>query len=222
VIPPKANAEFVACMEDVLELYKRPYDPKHPVVNMDEQPVQLVKEIRRPLPARPAQPRRYDHEYERAGTACVFLFTEALQGWRDVHVRRQRTAVDWAQEIGDLLENRYARAEKVILICDNLNTHRIASFYKAFDPAQARRLAERIEIHYTPTHGSWLNIAECELSVLSRHCLRTRTPTIQSLIRKVTPWAEDRNKRQCGVDWQFTTADARTKLKSLYPHIQLS
>jgi hypothetical protein len=143
VIPPKDNAEFVACMEDVLDLYKRPYDPKHPIVNMDEQPVQLVKDIRQPLPTRPGRIRRYDHEYERAGTACIFLFTETLNCWRDVHVRRRRTAVDWAQEVADLLENRYAEAEKLILICDNLNTHRMASFYKVFSPAPARRLAER-------------------------------------------------------------------------------
>jgi len=222
VIPPQANAEFVACMEDVLDLYKQPYDPKHPVVNMDEKPVQLVKDIRQPLPTRPGRPRRCDHEYERAGTACIFMFTEALQGWREVHVRPQRTAVDWAQELADLLDNRYAEAETVIVICDNLNTHKMASFYKAFSPAQARRLAERMEIHYTPKHGSWLNIAECELSVLSRHCLRVRTPSIRSLIRKVTPWTQDRNKRQRGADWQFTTVDARIKLKRLYPHIQLS
>lgn len=209
-------------MEDVLDLYRRPYDPKYPVVNMDEQPVQLVKETRQPLPTRPGRPRRYDHEYERAGTACIFLFTEALQGWRDVRVRPQRTAVDWAQELAELLDGRYAEAEKVILVCDNLNTHTIASFYKAFAPAQARRLAKRIEIHYTPKHGSWLNIAECELSVLSRHCLRNRTSGVQSLIRKLRPWARERNHRQRGVDWQFTAEDARIKLKRLYPHVQLS
>jgi len=222
VIAPKADAEFVACMEDVLDIYKRPYDPKRPVLNMDERPVQLVKEIRQPLPGRPGRVRRYDYEYERAGTACLFLFTETLGHWRDVHVRPQRTAVDWAHEMADVLENRYAEAEKVIVICDNLNTHTTASFYKAFPAAKARRLAERIEIHYTPKHGSWLNIAECELSVLSRHCLRNRTPSLRSLTRKISPWTRERNSRQCGVDWQFTTADARTKLKSLYPHIQLS
>jgi len=220
VIPPEANAEFVACMEDVLDLYKRPYDPKRPVVNRDERPVQLVKDIRQPWPTRPGRPRRYDHEYERAGTACIFMFTEALQGWREVRVRPQRAAVDWAQELADLLENRYAEAEKVTVICDNLNTHKIASFYKAFSPAQARRLAERTEIHYTPKHGSWLNIAECELSVLSRHCLRVRTPSIRSLICKVTPWTQDRNQRQRGVDWQFQIDDARLKLNSLYPKIK--
>jgi len=222
MIPPKADAEFVAAMEDVLEEYERPYDPKRPRVNMDEQPVQLVKEIRQPLPVEPGQPRRYDHEYERAGTACVFLFTEALPGWRQVSVRAQRTAVDWAQEVAALLEGRYAEAEKVILICDNLNTHTIASLYKAFPPERARRLAQRLEIHYTPKHGSWLNIAECELSVLSRQCLRNRTASLPALVRKVTPWAQDRNARQRGVQWHFRTKDARIKLIHLYPQVQLS
>jgi hypothetical protein len=152
----------------------------------------------------------------------VFLFTEALQGWRQVSVRAQRTAVDWAQETAALLEGPYAQAEKVIVICDNLNTHTIASLYKAFAPEKARRLAQRLEIHYTPKHGSWLNIAECELSVLTRHCLRTRTPSLPALVRKVTPWARDRNARQCAVDWQFTTENARIKHKRLYPQIQLS
>jgi len=222
VIPPEADAEFVACMEDVLDLYERPYDPNRPVVNMDEQPVQLVKETRRPLEAEPGHRRRYDHEYERAGTACVFLFTEALAGWREVSIRPQRTAVDWAQEVAALLEERYAQAETVILICDQLNTHGIASLYKAFPAEKARRLARRLEIHYTPRHGSWLNIAECELSVLTRHCLRTRTPSVTALARKVTPWARDRNASQRGVDWQFKTRDARIKLKRLYPQVQLS
>jgi hypothetical protein len=209
-------------MEDVLDLYERPYDPNCPVVNMDEQPAQLLKETRVPLEARPGRPRRYDHEYERAGTACVFLSTQALQGWRQVHVRSQRTAVDWAQEVADLLEGRYAQVEKVILICDNLNTHTIASLYKAFPADKARRLARRLEIHYTPKHGSWLNIAECELSVLTRQCLQTRTPSRAALVRKVTPWAQDRTARQRGVDWQFTTQNARIKLKHLYPQVQLS
>ena len=222
MIPPEADAEFVARMEDVLDVYERPYDPNRPVVNMDEQPVQLVKEIRPPLETEPGHPRRYDHEYERAGTASVFLFTEALAGWREVSVRPQRTAVDWAQELAALLEGRYAQAEKVIVICDQLNTHTIGSLYKAFPPAKARRLAQRIEIHHTPTHGSWLNIAECELSVLTRHCLRNRTPSQAALVRKVTPWARDRNARQRGVDWHFRTKDARIRLKRLYPEVQLS
>ena len=209
-------------MEDVLEIYERPYDPKVPVVNLDEQPVQLVKETRRPLDMAPGHARRYDHEYERAGTACVFLVTEALAGWREVCVRPQRTAVDWAQEVAALLGGRYAQAEKVILICDQLNTHTIASLYKAFRPEKARYLAQRLEIHYTPKHGSWLNIAECELSVLTRQCLRNRIASVSALARKVTPWARDRNTRQRGVHWQFQTKDARIKLKRLYPEVQLS
>ena len=222
MIPPKHDAEFVACMEDVLELYQRPYNPNTPVVCMDEQPVQLVKETRRPLRARPGRLRRYDYEYERAGTACVFLFTEALCGWRQVSVRPHRTAVDWADELREVLDQRYAKAKKVILVCDNLNTHKLASFYEAFAPAEARHIAERLEIHYTPKHGSWLNIAECERSVLTRHCLHDRTAGIAALHRKVNPWAKERNRRQRGVDWQFTTKNARIKLKRLYPHIQMS
>ena len=222
MIPPQQNADFVACMEDVLELYQRSYDPQHPVVCMDERPVQWVKETRWPLPPRPGGLRRYDYEYERAGTASVFLFTEALRGWRQVSVRARRAAVDWAEELRDLLTRRYAKAEKVTLVCDNLNTHKVASFYEAFAPAEARRLAESLEIHYTPRHGSWLNIAECELSVLGRHCLAQRTGSVAALRGKVTPWTENRNRRQRGVDWQFTTADARIKLKRLYPYVQMS
>ena len=209
-------------MEDVLAVYRRPYDARYPVVCMDERPVQLVKETRMPWPTRPGRPRRYDYEYERAGTACVFLFTEALGGWRRVSARPRRTALEWAEQVRTLLEEDYPEAEKVILVCGNLNTHTIASFYQAFEPAQARRLAERIEIHYTPKHGSWLNIAECELSVLSRHCLRSRTANIRTLVRNVTSWERDRNERQSGVDWHFTTDDARIKLKSLYPQVQMA
>jgi hypothetical protein len=220
MIPPKENAAFVAGMEDILELYHRPYEQRFPVVCMDEQPVQLLKETRVPLPPRPGRPRRYDHHYERAGTACIFLFTEPLGGWRRASVRERRTAVDWAREMQILLETDYAQAQKVILVCDNLNTHKIASFYEAFPPAVARRLVERVEIHHTPKHGSWLNVAECELSVLSRHCLRNRTGTIEALRGKVTPWQCERNTHQCAVDWRFTTDDARIKLKRLYPQYQ--
>jgi len=209
-------------MEDVLDVYRRPYDARFPVVCMDEQPVQLVKETRVPQPGRPGRPRRVDYEYERAGTACVFLFTEALAGWRRTRVRPRRTALDWAEEVRRLLDEDYPEAETVILVCDNLNTHTIASLYQAFEPTEARRLARRIEIHYTPKHGSWLNLAECELSVLSRHCLRSRNPDLRTLRRKVTAWQRDRNQRQCGVDWHFTTDDARIKLKNLYPQIQMS
>jgi hypothetical protein len=209
-------------MEDVLDVYERPYDPNRPVVNMDEQPVQLGKETRQPLEVEPGRPRRYDHEYERAGTACVFLATEALAGWRDVRVRPQRTAVDGAEAVAPLLAARYAQAAKVVLLCDQLNTHTIASLYKALPPEKARRLAQRLEIHYTPKHGRWLNLAECELSVLTRPCLRTRTASVSALVRKVTPWARDRNARQRGVHWHFRTKEARSKLKRLYPEVQLS
>jgi len=220
MIPPKQNAAFVAAMEDILELYKRPHDEKFPLVCMDEQPVQLVNETRVPLAAQPGRPRRYDHHYERAGTASIFLFTEPLASWRRVEVRQRRTAVDWAQQVQILLEKDYPEAEKIILVCDNLNTHTIASFYEAFPPVVARRLVVRIEIHHTPKHGSWLNVAECELSVLSRHCLRNRTGTIGALRRKLTPWQRERNGRKCKVDWHFTTDDARIKLKRLYPQYQ--
>ena len=220
MIPPKQNAAFVAAMEDILELYKRPYDEHCPLVCMDEQPVQLVNETRVPLAAQPGRPRRYDHHYERAGTASIFLFTEPLASWRRVEVRQRRTAVDWAQQVQILLEKDYPQAEKIILVCDNLNTHKIGSFYEAFAPVVARRLVERIEIHHTPKHGSWLNVAECELSVLSRHCLRNRTGTIPALRRKLTPWQRERNGRKCKVDWRFTTDDARIRLKRLYPQYQ--
>jgi hypothetical protein len=222
MIPPQQNAAFVAAMEDILELYKRPYDEKFPLVCMDEQPVQMVKETRAPLPIRPGQPRRYDDHYERAGTANIFLLTEPLGHWRRASVTERRTAVDWAEEVRILLENDYPEAEKVVLVCDNLNTHTIASFYEAFPPAVARRLVERIEIHYTPKHGSWLNVAECELSVLSRHCLRNRTGAITELRDKVGPWCCERNASQRGVDWRFTAEDARIRLKHLYPQFQVS
>ncbi len=222
MIPPKQNAAFVACMEDVLELYCRPYDPRVPVVNMDEQPVQLVRETRSPIPAAPGQLMRYDYEYERNGTANVFLFVEALAGWRRASVRERKTAVDWAEEVRRLLEEDYPDAEKVILICDNLNTHTIASLYKAFCPTLARLLASRLEIHYTPKHGSWLNIAESELSVLRRQCLGDRTPDLATLKQKTQAWQRNRNERQQGVNWRCTTTDARIKLKRLYPQIQMS
>jgi len=222
MIPPKQNPAFVAAMEDILELYKRPYDEKFPLVCMDEQPVQLVKETRMPLPVRPGEPRRYDDHYERAGTANIFMFTEPLGHWRRTSVTERRTAVDWAQQVRILLEHDYPDAEKVILVCDNLNTHVIASFYEAFPPGVARHLVERIEIHYTPKHGSWLNVAECELSVLSRHCLRNRTGTVPELRSKVEPWCRERNASQRGIDWRFSTEDARIRLKHLYPQVQMS
>jgi len=222
MIPPEQNAAFVAAMEDILELYRMPYDENFPLVCMDEQPVQLVKETRAPVPARPGQPRRYDDHYERAGTANIFLFTEPLGHWRRASVTERRTAVDWAHQVRILLEEDYPEAEKLTLVCDNLNTHTIGSFYEAFTPEIARRLVQRMEVHFTPKHGSWLNVAECELSVLSRHCLEHRTATASELRDKVEPWSRERNASQRGVDWRFTTQDARIRLKHLYPQVQMS
>lgn len=222
MIPPKENSDFVAHMEDVLELYQEPYDPNAPVVCMDEQPTQLIKEARTRIEAAPGRPQRYDYEYERAGTAVNFLFTEPLGGWRKVNVRRRKTKLDWAEEIRELLEVDYAEADKVVLVCDNLNTHKIGSLYEAFEAAQARRLARRLEIHYTPKHGSWLNIAEVELSVFTGQCLERRIPQIAILRAEAKHWYRDRNARQKGVDWQFTTDDARIKLHRLYPQIRMS
>jgi hypothetical protein len=220
-IPPEHNAEFVAAMEDVLDVYCRTYDAKLPVVCMDETSKQLVAEIRPPLPATPGHGERYDVEYERCGVAEVFLFTEPLGGWRRTAVTEHRARVDWAQQIRHLLEVDYPQAEKVILVMDNLNTHSIASLYEAFEPVVARRLAQRLEIHHTPKHGSWLNIAEIELSVLSGQCLDRRIARIEELRAECSAWDQHRNRRQKGVDWRFTTADARIKLRRLYPQIQM-
>ncbi len=216
-IPPKANAEFVARMEDVLDVYKRPYDPSMPLVCMDEQPVQLIRETRVPVPVAPGHPARFDSEYERNGTAAIFLFTEPLGSWRRVEARERRTKKDWAQEVKTLLEVDYPDAEKVVLVMDNLNTHSVGSLYEAFEPEEARRLTRRLEIHHTPKHGSWLNIAECELSAMTRQCLSRRIGEINNMRKEIKAWERNRNKCQIGVDWRFTTEDARIKLKSLYP-----
>jgi transposase len=207
-------------MEDVLEVYTRPYDPARPVVCLDEISKQLVAETRTPLPAAPGQPERVDYEYERCGTANLFLTCEPLAGHRHVTVTEQRTAVDFAEEVRDLLEVRYPQAERVVLVMDNLNTHKPAALYQAFEPAVARSLIERLEIHYTPKHGSWLNMAEIELSVLSRQCLDRRIPDADTLIQEVTAWEQARNSDARPVNWRFTTPDARIKLKRLYPSIQ--
>lgn len=207
-------------MEDVLEIYHRPYDPELPVICMDEQPVQLVKETRVPLPARPGQPTAIDYEYERNGTANLFLFTEPLAGWRKAVVTERRTAVDWAMAIQHLLDEDYRDCPRVILVCDQLNIHKLASLYAAFPPATARRLVERLEIHHTPKHGSWLNIAENELSALTRQCLARRIPDRATLECETTAWYTERNQLQKSVNWQFTTADARIRLKRLYPQIE--
>jgi len=220
VIPPEQDAEFVANMEDVLETYAKPYDAAYPVVCMDEQPVQLTNETREPIPATKNAPRRPDYEYERAGTACIFMFTEALAGWRNVTARKRRTKVDWAHEMEHLLNTRYRNADKVILVCDNLNTHTRGAFYKSFSPEKARALVKRIEFHYTPKHGSWLNIAENELSSLTRQCISgRRIGHIDELRGEISAWAAASNDKQRGVDWQFKIEDARTRLKSLYPNI---
>ena len=208
-------------MEDVLDVYCRPQDPSRPVVCMDETCKQLVAEVRPPIPAAPGQSERYDVEYERCGVAEVFLFTEPLAGWRRTAVMAHRTRVDWAWQIRHLLEVDYPQAEAVVLVMDNLNTHSIASLYEAFEPAMARRLAQRLEIHDTPKHGSWLNVAEIEMGVLSRQCLDRRIDPMELLQTECSAWDRQRNEQQRGVDWRFTTDDARIKLKRLYPQIQM-
>ena len=204
-------------MEDVLEVYQRPYDPRYPVICMDEASKQLVAEVRQPLPPEPGKPLRYDCEYERRGTCNIFMFCEPLRGWRRVRVTQQRTRVDGAFALRALLDTQYQHAERVVLVMDNLNTHSPASFYEAFAPQEARRLTERLEMHYTPKHGSWLNIAECELSVLGRQCLARRIDDGQRLAQEVAAWESDRNEIAKNVNWQFTADDARIKLRRLYP-----
>ena len=222
VIPPEASSEFVASMENVLETYAQPYDRQFPVLCMDEQPVQLLKETRVPIAATRKHARRVDYEYERAGTASVFMFTEPLSGWRNVRVREQRTKVDWALEMAELLGTRYAKAKKIIVVCDNLNTHTMGAFYEAFPAQQARALVSRLDFRYTPKHGSWLNIAENELSSLTRQCLNgRRLGEIDQLRQETAAWSTASNEKQRGVDWQFKINDARAKLKSLYPKIKV-
>jgi hypothetical protein len=222
VIPPEADAEFVANMENVLEIYARPYDPAHPVICMDEQPVQLVKETRRPLPGTKEHARRVDYEYERNGTASIFMFCEPLGAWRQATVRPQRTKSDWAQEVAALLDGRYADCERVTLVCDNLNTHTPGAFYEVFPPDQARGYVRRIEFCYTPKHGSWLNIAENELSSMTRQCLNgRRIGEIEELRVEINAWSVDVTDAQRGVDWQMKIDDARCKLKTVYPKILL-
>lgn len=219
--PPEANSEFVACMENVLDTYAQPYDADFPVLCMDEQPVQLLKETRVPIAATREHPRRVDDEYERNGTASIFMFTEPLSGWRMVHVREQRTKVDWAVEMEKLLRTRYANAQKVILVCDNLNTHTMGAFYEAFPADKARELVRRLDFRFTPKHGSWLNISENELSSMTRQCLKDRRiGDIDDLRTETQAWSAASNDKQRGVDWQFTIGDARRKLKTLYPQIK--
>jgi hypothetical protein len=207
-------------MEDVLDVYHRPYDPQRPVVCVDEASKQLIVEVRAPLPPQPGQVAKYDSEYERRGTANLFMAVEPLAGKRTVQVTDRRTKTDWAQFIRWLLTKVYPEAERVVLVMDNLNTHSVGSLYDAFDPPTAWQLAARLEIHHTPKHGSWLNMAETELSILSRQCLDRRIDCKELLASEVATWEQLRNAHQAKIDWQFTTADARTKLKRLYPSFQ--
>jgi transposase len=206
-------------MEDVLDVYQRPYDPKRPQVGLDEASKQLLAEARAPLPAQPGQVERVDYEYVRQGTANLFITTEPLRGWRHVTVTDQRRRTDFAHVIKDLVDVQYPEAERIVLVMDNLNTHSPASLYAAFEPGEAKRLADKLEIHYTPKHGSWLNMAEIELSVLARQCLAERIPDKATLQEQVAAWEERRNRQSTRINWRFTTADARIKLKRLYPSI---
>ena len=204
-------------MEDVLDVYTRPYDPRRPQVCLDETSVQLVAETRIPLPTAPGRPARYDYEYERNGQCALFMLNEPLRGWREVIVGDHRRAIEWAHVIKPLVDVHYPQAERIVLVMDNLNTHTPGSLYEAFDPTEAKRLADKLEIHYTPKHASWLNMAETELSVLSRQCLDRRIPDRETLVSESTAWMHERNVDQTTIDWRFTTADARIKLKRLYP-----
>jgi DDE superfamily endonuclease len=204
-------------MEDVLEVYHRPRDPEYPMVCVDETSKQLISETRIPIKAKPGQPARHDYEYERNGTANLFMMFAPLEGWRHVEVTDRHTAVDFAHMLKDLSDTHFPRAKKIVLMEDNLSTHKPASLYEAFPAAEARRLVERFEWHYTPKHGSWLNMAESELSVLSGQCLDRRIPDKQTLTEEIAAWEDSRNKKHVKADWQFTTADARVKLKRLYP-----
>jgi len=208
-------------MEDVLEVYKRPYDPKHPVVCVDEMPKQLLMDTRDPLPMRTGEPERFDYEYKRGGVADLFMLCEPLAGKRHIEITDQRRRIEWAQVMRIVSDELYPDAEKIVVVLDNLNTHVLAAFYLAFEPQEARRLVERFELHYTPKHGSWLNMAEIELSALTRQCLDRRIPDKDTLIQQVKAWEDQRNSEVIKVHWQFSTADARTKLKSLYPKFQV-
>jgi hypothetical protein len=206
-------------MEEVLDLYKQPYNPKRPVVCVDESSKQLTKEVRESLPAKPGQVVKYDTEYERNGTASIFMGFEPLRGVRYTKITEKRTQIDWAVYIKDLVDNHYREAEKIIFVMDNLNTHHKSSLYEAFEPAEAKRLADRFEIRYTPKHGSWLNMAEIELSHLNRQCLDQRISERSDMSMEVEAWTKIRNDAKVVADWQFTTDDARIKLRRLYPKI---
>ena len=217
MIAPDASAAFVANMEDVLEVYQRPHNPERPVVCLDETSKQLIVETRTTVPAKPGRKARHDYEYERNGVANLFMLFAPLEGWRHVKVTDRHAAVDYAHVLKDVSDVHFPGASKIVLVQDNLSTHKAASLYEAFAPDEARRLVERFEWHYTPKHGSWLNMAESELGVLATQCLDRRIPDKQTLINEIAAWEENRNRRHAKADWQFTTADARVKLKRLYP-----
>ncbi len=220
-IPPESDAEFVCAMENVLAVYKRPYDPDHPVVCFDEKSKQLVGEVAVPIPAAPGRVERRDYEYVRNGTANLFMLVEPLRGWRRVSVTSRRTKLDFAQQMKELVDVHFPKPKKITLVMDNLNTHRMGCLYQAFAPQEARRIVEKIEVVHTPKHGSWLNMAECELSVLEKQCLSDRIGDETTLRESVSIWNENRNNRSKKIDWQFETADARIKLRRLYPQIHM-
>ena len=206
-------------MEDVLDVYRRPYDPKRPQVCMDETSKQLIGEVRTPLPVKPGQPALFDHEYRRNGVANLFLMVEPLTGWTEVKVTERRTKVDWAHLMKELVDEHYPEAEGIVLVLDNLNTHAKDSLYEAFEPREAKRIADKLEIHYTPKHASWLDMAEIMLSVLSRQCLARRIPEMETLTREVESWTKNHHQHRKPVEWRFATEDARIKLRKLYPSI---
>jgi len=221
-IPPKQDSAFVAAMEQVLTVYHRPYDPLFPAVNMDEQPIQLISHSRAPLPMRPGDTAKIDYEYVREGMCNAFMFVEPLGGWREVHVSKTKTALDWAGYVKWLVDHpRFADAKRITLVCDNLNTHTMGSLYAAFPAEEAYRLMSKLELVFTPKHGSWLNMAEPELSVMTRQCFSDRVGSQAEVKRRIAAWQADRNERQTGINWQFSTADARIKLKKLYPKVEL-
>lgn len=207
---------FVAAMEEVLDLYQEPYDPARPVVCFDERPYQLVSETRTPVPAVPGRPQRYDYEYRREGTVNLFIAFQPLAGWRHVEVTERRTARDFAEQMRALVDVGFPEAERIRVVLDNLNTHGPASLYKRFEPAEARRILRKLEFHYTPKHGSWLNMCEIELSVLERQCLDRRIPDRHTLAHEIAPWEGERNRAKATVQWRFTVDHARTKLHRLY------
>jgi hypothetical protein len=216
---PTVGAEFVWRMEDVLDVYARPYDPKRPQVCFDEKSVQLIAETRHPLPPKPGQPERFDYEYQRRGTRNLFIYFQPLMGWRHIEVTERRTKVDFAHCMRYLVDDLFPDAEVVVVVLDNLNTHSPAALYEAYEPKEAKRILDRLEFHYTPKHGSWLNMVEIELSVLSEQCLDDRIPDENSLRRRIAAWEAPRNEQGATVHWRFSTPDARAKLKRLYPDV---